>query len=55
MVLHGKSETLTLRTKRGACKSDGGMYVKLQVYLPYSVTSKAPCQKIKPPSYVLGM
>ena len=55
MVLHFKSETLTPRTQRGTCKSDGGMYVKLKVYLPYSVTSKTPCQKIKPPTYILGM
>jgi hypothetical protein len=44
MELHFKSETLTLRTQRDTYKSDGSMYVNLKVYLPYSVTSKAPCQ-----------
>jgi hypothetical protein len=32
-VLHFKRETLPLCTQRGTCLSDGGLYVKLKVYL----------------------
>jgi hypothetical protein len=46
MVLHFKSETLNRRTQRSACKSDGGVCVKLEVCLTFTIRNSVHLQYI---------